>query len=280
MVFTCVDSRIIRKMSYMPPLKRMVFLGHYEEANLDTLRYLSLHDNHYVRYFKGHKKQVISLEISPTDEQFLSAGLDDTVRLWNMNSSNCQGCLNVPSPSLAAFDPTGIIFAVVSHPLSTLMLYDLRNYDKEPFSVFPIQDDAYLQTITYPPRMPEFSKLEFSNDGRSILVGTSGGVHYVLDAFHGGINARLVDHVPNPQSGLTSGDVCFTPDGKFVIGGSGDNKIAIWDIQQPPRENSVSPVHKLDAKGFGTPSVVAINPRSALLATASTELVLSVCTSC
>ena len=62
----------------------------YGIADVDTLRYLSLHDNHYVRYFKGHKKQVTCLEISPIDEQFLSSGLDDTVRLWNMNSSSCQ----------------------------------------------------------------------------------------------------------------------------------------------------------------------------------------------
>lgn len=200
-------------------------------SDADTLRYLSLHDNHYVRYFKGHKKQVTCLEISPVDEQFLSASLDDTVRLWNMNSSSCQvlhfslhalsfqGCLNIPSPALAAFDPTGIIFAVVSHPLSTVMLYDLRNYDKEPFSIFPINDDGYLQSLSYPPRMPEFSKLEFSNDGKSILVGTTGGVHYILDAFEGGIKARLIDHTANTLSGLSSGDVCLTADGRYVIGG-------------------------------------------------------------
>jgi COMPASS component SWD2 len=63
-------------------------------ADEDTLRYLSLHDNHYIRYFKGHKKQVLSLEISPTDELFLSASRDDTVRLWNLSSPNCQ----VPLP--------------------------------------------------------------------------------------------------------------------------------------------------------------------------------------
>lgn len=71
-------------------------------TGIDTLRYLSLHDNHYVRYFKGHKAQVVCLEISPTDEQFLSAGLDDTVRLWNMSSPNCQ----VPSnPKTTALIP-------------------------------------------------------------------------------------------------------------------------------------------------------------------------------
>lgn len=99
------------------------------------------------------------------------------------------------------------------------MLYDLRNYDKEPFSFFPISDDAYLQTLSYPPRMPEFSRLEFSNDGKSILVGTTGGVHYILDAFAGAIKARLINHNANTPSGLTSGDVCFTPDGRYVIGG-------------------------------------------------------------
>ena len=99
------------------------------------------------------------------------------------------------------------------------MLYDLRNYDKEPFSIFQMSDDAYLQNLTYPPRMPEFQKLEFSNDGKSILVGTTGGVHYILDAFQGGIKARLIEHQATNSPGLTSGDVCFTPDGKFVIGG-------------------------------------------------------------
>jgi COMPASS component SWD2 len=199
---------------------------------LDTLRYLSLHDNHYIRYFKGHKKQVISLELSPTEEQLLSTSLDDTVRLWNLNSPNCQvhslfktvslttqGCLNIPSPSCATFDPTGIIFAVISHSLSTLLLYDLRNYDKEPFSTFHISDDAYLQNISYPPRMPEFNKLEFSNDGQSILLGTTGEVHYILDAFTGDLKARLIGHIANPQTGLGSGNVCFTPDGRYVISG-------------------------------------------------------------
>jgi hypothetical protein len=57
--------------------------------------------------------------------------------------------------------------------------------------------------------------------------------------------------------------------------GGGDKKIAIWDLQQPSRDKSITPIHKLDAKAFGALNVVAINPRSALLATASTELVTS-----
>lgn len=68
--------------------------------------------------------------------------------------------------------------------------------------------------------MPEFSKLEFSNDGKSILIGTTGGVHYILDAFGGSIKSRLIDHQASSVSGLSSGNVCFTPDGRYVISGS------------------------------------------------------------
>jgi hypothetical protein len=60
---------------------------------------------------------------------------------------------------------------------------------------------------------------------------------------------------------------------KPLIIASGDKKIAIWDIQAPTRDKSISPIHRLDAKAFEAPNVVAIDPRSALLATASTELV-------
>lgn len=73
----------------------------------DGIRYLSLHDNNYVRYFKGHKKKcvlpcsphhssslgeprVVSLQMSPQDDTFLSGATDDTVRLWDLRTQNAQ----------------------------------------------------------------------------------------------------------------------------------------------------------------------------------------------
>jgi WD40 repeat protein len=57
---------------------------------IDTIRYLSLHDNQYVRYFKGHKDKVTQLEVSPTDDMFISASCDHSVRLWDLRSPNCH----------------------------------------------------------------------------------------------------------------------------------------------------------------------------------------------
>ena len=56
----------------------------------ESLRYLSLHDNRYLRYFKGHRDKVVSLALSPTSDFFISGSLDNTIRLWDLNSNSCQ----------------------------------------------------------------------------------------------------------------------------------------------------------------------------------------------
>ncbi|BFZ54134.1 hypothetical protein PYCC9005_001166 [Savitreella phatthalungensis] len=216
----------------------------------DTLRYLSLHDNSYVRYFRGHTGRVTGLEISPLDDTLLSTGGDDTVRLWDLKSPNAQGLLHIPSASLVAWDPTGLCFCVASQPSGHLSLYDVRSFDRKPFSTFHLTDDVFLSRYSYPPRMPDWSKLDISNDGKLILVATAHEPHYVLDAFTGDLVARLIDgravgrqlpgagpggSTPSSKLGAGvhgSGEAAFTPDGRFVVAGTGGDAggIAIWDV--------------------------------------------------
>ncbi|KAI5781437.1 WD40-repeat-containing domain protein [Geopyxis carbonaria] len=245
----------------------------------DTIRYLSLHDNSYIRYFKGHTRAVNALEVSPVDDQFISCAHDDTVRLWDLRSANAHGLLTTTSPSLATFDPSGIIFAVASHASSSILLYDLRNYDKQPFTTFTIADDAFLSTFSYPARMPAWSKLEFSNDGKLLLLGTRGHAHYVIDSFAENTSKFLFRvHRPRgptaPQKVETSGDVCFTPDGRYIVGGQGEKGVLVWDTQSAPDEKkTLKPKCELADGARSMSSCVAFNPRSHVFATAHKEAV-------
>ena len=72
-----------------------------------SFRYLSLHDNKFIRYFTGHTKKVISLQMSPVDDTFMSGSLDNTVRLWDLRSPTCAGLMNVNGKPVCAFDPEG-----------------------------------------------------------------------------------------------------------------------------------------------------------------------------
>lgn len=88
-------------------------------------RYLSLHDNKYIRYFVGHSKRVVSLCVSPDKEMFISASLDQSIKLWDLRSPNCQGHICVRNNPLVSLDPDGIVLAA-GLDSETLKLYDIR----------------------------------------------------------------------------------------------------------------------------------------------------------
>jgi hypothetical protein len=44
----------------------------------------------YLRYFKGHRDQVVAVCMSPKTDAFLSASLDKTMRLWDLRTNACQ----------------------------------------------------------------------------------------------------------------------------------------------------------------------------------------------
>jgi len=211
----------------------------------DTIRYLSTHDNQYIRYFRAHSAPVTTIAVSPASDTFLSCAQDDTVRLWSLNSPNPQGKLNLATPYLAAFDPSATVVAVASTATSSVLLYDLRNYDKAPFATFDLR--PHELTFTPAAVARDWTRLEFSNDGKSILLGSNGPGHFLLDAFSGDLKAFCARRpgsasgrvAPGPASAAArgagvpgQGDMCFSADGRYVVGGSGQEKdLLVWDTQ-------------------------------------------------
>lgn len=112
-----------------------------ESGEIDhTVRLLSLDTNQYVRYFKGHKESVTSLEVDPVHDIFISSSMDLTVKLWDLRSSSPVGGLDVGEPSIVAFDPMGVVFLVAKPSTCTLQFYDMHNYDRKPFLTLYLRD--------------------------------------------------------------------------------------------------------------------------------------------
>jgi len=208
----------------------------------ESLRYLSLHDNRYLRYFKGHRDRVTSLAMSPRDDFFMSASLDGTIRLWDLNNNSCQGLLRHSGRHSVCFDPQGLIFSVASES-KELKLYDLRSFDRGPFSSW-----------TVPMRSPPIGT-KFSNDGKWILLSCQfGGGAFLLDAFSGELLQRYTDtslESASARQGITEDcEASFSPDAEYVLcGGAADGTICVWERQSGAlvtrwrwRENAVSTV--------------------------------------
>lgn len=258
----------------------------------DAIRYLATHDNSFIRYFEGHDAAVTALAVHPGSDNFISCSQDNTVRLWDTQTKNWQGQLFLRSPYLAAYDPSGTVFAVACPSSGSVLLYDIRNYDKAPFSTIDVVEQC--RGVDSQHLVKGWTKLEFSNDGKSILVGTKGRGHFLLDAFQGNLKAhlrrpaggthRLAAGETLPSNGAgpaatdpsafeSSGDCCFAPDGRYVLSGGSKQDVLVWDTLKQPSESKVlDPTWTLPDKREA--AVLAFNPRFNFFATADQDLVL------
>lgn len=255
----------------------------------DGIRYLSTHDNSYIRYFRGHTKRVTSLNLSPANDTFLSASLDNTVKLWDLRSSNPTGSLDLFGAYLTAFDPSGSVIAIASPPTQSILLYDARNYDKPPFYTFDLQD-IERRFSKYGQKQAEgWTSLEFSNNGRYLLLGTSGPGHFVLNAFDGCLEAYLYrPQGPTPFPSILSprgapashqttslqGDACFTSDGRYVVSGSAQAGLLVWDVDNGKKRADTCMEPLTDLPGPKISTIAGVNPRFNLLVSAGSEVVL------
>uniref|UniRef100_A0A4X2L7G6 WD repeat-containing protein 82 n=1 Tax=Vombatus ursinus TaxID=29139 RepID=A0A4X2L7G6_VOMUR len=219
----------------------------------DTIRYLSLQYNKYIRYFPGHDKRVVALSMSPVDETFISASLDKTIRLWDLRVPNCQGLMYLQGKPFCAFDPEGIVFAAGVNS-EVVKLYDLRVFDKGPFANFKIQQDKTC----------EWTGLKFSNDGKCILIATNGSFMHLIDSFKGVVMHSFRGYNNSKAVAL---EACFTPDSQFIMTGSDDGKIHVWN-----GESGIK-VAVLNGKHTGPITCLQFNPKFMTFASTCSNMV-------
>ncbi|XP_033938559.1 uncharacterized protein [Pseudochaenichthys georgianus] len=220
----------------------------------DTIRYLSLTDNQYIRYFPGHTARVIALSMSPVDDTFISGSLDKTIRIWDLRAPNCQGLTNPLGKPVCSFDPDGLIFAAGVES-QAIKLYDLRAFDKGPFASFETKFN----------RACDLTGVKFSNDGKQILISTNGGIIRVLNAFNGSVLHTFSGY--NNSKGISL-EACFTPDSQFVMIGSEDGRVHVWSTESGMK------VAVLDGKHSGPINTLQFNPRYMTFASACTNMLV------
>lgn len=217
----------------------------------DAIRYLNLGTNMFLHYFTGHKDKVASLCVSPVDDTFLSGSLDHSLRKWDLRTQKCVTELELTGTPLVAYDPEGIVFAAGINN-AFVKLYDVRKC-KLPFATFQINKK----------RDCDWVGLKFSPDGKTILINTNGPIMPLVDAFKGNLLQKLTGHLNDMEVPI---EASFTPDSKFVVSGSTDGKVHVWNADAGYRVCAIRGDHN------GAVQCVRWNPKYFMVASACTTM--------
>lgn len=235
-----------------------------------TIRYLSLHTNSFLRYFKGHTNKVTSLAMSPLDDTFCSGSLDETVRFWDLRTNVCQGLLRLTSSGIPSvgYDPAGQVLGVTCG--STVRMYDPRMLDGGPFAVAKVEVEG---------RPVDWRYMKFSPCGQSIaLTGAKEAVIQVIDSTTLLPRATLYGHggAAGPAGVLTTAlEHNWTPDAKFIMSGSESGSVFAWEV--PPVEEKGVAVRSPVAEWHGHAGpvrAVGFNPKYCMAASGCTNVCL------
>lgn len=231
------------------------------------IRHLNLETNQYLRYFTGHGALVHDLQMSPLNDTFLSASYDESVRLWDLRSSKAQAIVPSVVPNCIAYDPSGLVFALGNPETNEIGLYNLKQLNKGPFLIINLTDKLNQYSINRFKK--NWNKLEFSNDGKYLLVGSSYGKNLILDAFNGNLLFELTGTKSFPtREFLDSGSVCFTPDGKYTVGTDYLGKVVFWNHSDAISFKTLKPMSSIPAAHDSCPRTIAFNPKYSMFVTA------------
>ncbi|RLN68441.1 hypothetical protein BBP00_00000999 [Phytophthora kernoviae] len=217
-----------------------VIFSSANSANDHRIRYHSFFDNKFLRYYTGHTDKVTSLMMHPTADEFISSGMDGTIRLWDLRNSDTSAIIRVDHLPVAhicaAYDQEGVVFGVYTDD-HLIRMYDARNYQEGPFAKFSLYDqsimsavDPYLAQLQAPSlnvKKMHALDLKFSPDGNQLLVTTNRGVFLHLDAFEGKLLHLFKEHGAS-QRGEAQLGCCYSSDGAYAVTGSEDGRVFFY----------------------------------------------------
>jgi WD40 repeat protein/uncharacterized caspase-like protein/energy-coupling factor transporter ATP-binding protein EcfA2 len=199
----------------------------------------------------GNNSEVLDLSFAPlliqqegkNYYQLASAGVDKTVRLWQVFQSESLIEGGIYSIAISPTEPD--VFATAGWDGKINLWRNQPNNQKELIRTLP----GHQITVT---------QIQFSPDGKLIASGSWDKTIKLWRVNDGNLITTLTGH----QDGVNS--IVFTPDNQFLISGSEDKTVKIWQTNN----NQTEPIETLTGH---TDSVkaVAISPDGKLIASGS-----------
>jgi serine/threonine protein kinase/WD40 repeat protein len=167
---------------------------------------------------RGHQQQVWRLALSPDDKTLVSGCKDGTVCFWDTSVTHLRPSLITVSGNIATwcFTPDSAVLTLDRQ--GRVVQWTGPNYQiQEP--MLELGTDVYRVTDQWGQ-----SSL-FSQDGRFLAAGPTGGIIGTWDVQHRVLSQRLTG-----KTGVIGGPICFLAQGNMLITGGREYPCAEWNL--------------------------------------------------
>ncbi|GAA6010067.1 hypothetical protein JCM10207_007543 [Rhodosporidiobolus poonsookiae] len=167
-----------------------------------------------IRVLKGHLSAVFCVAWSPRGDLVASGGMDETVRIWDVQKGTCMRVLPAHSEPVSAVQFSRDGTMVVSGSWDGyIRIWD--NSTGQCLKTLANDDNVPLANVRFTPN----SKLLFTSTLDSTIRLWDYQTDKVVKTYTGHVNRKFC--IPS----------ILTPSGRFLLSGSEDNKVVMWDLQ-------------------------------------------------
>lgn len=163
----------------------------------------------------GHEKGVIAVAFNSLETKLVSAGLDATVRLWNLDTQEIISECNLYTDNITkvGFTPSG-------HRYYACCINEV-GFGKNSGTVY-LWDTQTGQKVA---QMDGADQLAFSPDGQWMIAGSKDNLIHLWEAETGRPVRKFIGN------GHPITQCKFSPDGKRIIAANNQGAIRVWDFE-------------------------------------------------